>query len=157
MIPQLIFLIFLIAAIVFFSINVRKIIRNINLGRPVDRSDRPAERFLVMLKVAFGQTKMTKRPVAAILHFFVYVGFIIINLEVLEIIIDGLFGTHRIFGSPLGGLYNVLIGSFEILAALVLIGVIAFYARRNFLKVKRFSGVEMTQWPKSGRILSIAS
>jgi len=149
MIPQLIFLIIAIAAIVLFTINVRKIIRNINLGRPADRSDRPAERFMVMLKVAFGQTKMTKRPVAAILHFFVYVGFIIINLEVLEIIIDGLFGTHRIFASPLGGLYNVLIGSFEILAALVLIGVIAFYARRNFLKIRRFYGVEMTKWPRS--------
>ena len=149
MIPQLIFLIFLLAASVWFTINVRKIIRNINLGRPTDRSDRPAERWMTMLKVAFGQTKMTKRPIAAILHFFVYIGFIIINLEVLEIIIDGLFGTHRIFAAPLGGLYNVLIGSFEILAALVLIGVIAFYARRNFLKLKRFTGVEMTKWPRS--------
>jgi heterodisulfide reductase subunit C len=149
MIPQLIFLVFVIAAIVLFTMNVRKISRNINLGRPLDRSDRPAERFMVMLKVAFGQTKMTKRPIPALLHFFVYVGFIIINLEVLEIIIDGLFGTHRIFASPLGGLYSFLIGSFEILAALVLIGVIAFYARRNFLKLKRFSGVEMTKWPKT--------
>src|SRR5687768_7091719 len=149
MIPQLIFLAFLIAAIALFTINVRKIIRNINLGRPTDRSDRPGERFMTMLKVAFGQTKMTKRPVAAVLHFFVYAGFIIINLEVLEIIIDGLFGTHRIFASPLGGLYGVLIGSFEILAALVLIGVIAFYARRNFLKLRRFSGVEMTKWPRA--------
>ena len=149
MIPQLIFLAFLIAAIVLFTINVRKIIRNINLGRPTDRSDRPGERLITMLKVAFGQTKMTKRPVAAVLHFFVYAGFIIINLEVLEIIIDGLFGTHRIFAAPLGGLYSVLIGSFEILAALVLIGVIAFYARRNFLKLRRFSGVEMTKWPRA--------
>ncbi|HUH32756.1 MAG TPA: (Fe-S)-binding protein [Daejeonella sp.] len=149
MIPQLIFLAFLIAAIVLFTINVRKIIRNINLGRPTDRSDRPAKRFMTMLRVAFGQTKMTKRPVAAVLHFFVYAGFIIINLEVLEIIIDGLFGTHRIFASPLGGLYHFLIGSFEILAALVLIGVIAFYARRNFLKIRRFSGVEMTKWPRT--------
>ena len=149
MIPQLIFLVFVIAAIVLFAMNVRKISRNINLGRPLNRSDRPAERFMVMLKVAFGQTKMTKRPIPALLHFFVYVGFIIINLEVLEIIIDGLFGTHRIFAAPLGGLYSFLIGSFEILAALVLIGVIAFYARRNFLKLKRFSGVEMTNWPKS--------
>jgi heterodisulfide reductase subunit C len=149
MIPQLIFLIFLLAAIVLFSINVRKIIRNINLGRPADRSDRPAERWMTMLKVAFGQSKMTKRPIAAILHFFVYAGFIIINLEVLEIIIDGVFGTHRIFAAPLGSLYNVLIGSFEILAALVLFGVIAFYARRNFLKLKRFRGVEMTKWPRT--------
>ncbi len=149
MIAQLIFLVFTIAAIVFFSINVRKISRNINLGRPLDRSDRKAERWLTMLKVAFGQTKMTKRPIAALLHFFVYAGFIIINLEVLEIIIDGLFGTHRIFASPLGGLYNFLIGSFEVLAGLVLFGVIVFYIRRNILKLKRFSGPEMTQWPKS--------
>jgi heterodisulfide reductase subunit C len=149
MIAQLLFLLFTIAAIVLFTINVRKIIRNINLGRPLNRSDRPAERFMVMLKVAFGQTKMTRRPVAAILHFFVYVGFIIINLEVLEIIIDGLFGTHRIFASPLGGIYSFLIGSFEVLAALVLVGVIAFFARRNFLKLKRFTGVEMTSWPRS--------
>ena len=149
MIAQLIFLVFSIAAIVFFTFNVRKIIRNINLGRPLNRSDRPAKRFMVMLKVAFGQTKMIKRPVAAILHFFVYAGFIIINLEVMEIILDGIFGTHRIFASPLGAIYSILIGSFEILAALVLIGVIVFYARRNFLKLKRFSGVEMTSWPRS--------
>ncbi|WP_026896770.1 (Fe-S)-binding protein [Daejeonella oryzae] len=149
MIAQLIFLLFTIAAVVLFTINVRKIIRNINLGRPLNRSDRKAERLMVMLKVAFGQTKMTKKPVAAILHFFVYVGFIIINLEVLEIIIDGLFGTHRIFAAPLGGIYSFLIGSFEILAALVLVGVIAFYARRNFIRLKRFTGVEMTSWPKS--------
>ncbi len=149
MLLQILFLVITIAATAFFSINVRKIARNINLGRPEDRSDRPAERLMVMLKVAFGQTKMAKRPVAAVLHLFVYIGFVIINIEVLEIIIDGLFGTHRIFASPLGGFYNVLIASFEVLAALVLIGVIAFLARRNMLKLKRFSGVEMTKWPTS--------
>lgn len=149
MLQQVIFLLIAVAAVTLFTINVRKIIRNIQLGRPADRSDRPAERLVVMLKVAFGQTKMAKRPVAAILHLFVYIGFVIINLEVLEIILDGLFGTHRIFASPLGGLYNVLIASFEILAALVLIGVIAFLFRRNMLKLKRFNGVEMTKWPTS--------
>ncbi len=149
MVLQILFLIIAAAAITLFSLNVRKIIRNIRLGRPADRSDRPAERLMVMLKVAFGQTKMTKRPVAFILHLFVYIGFVIINLEVLEIIIDGLFGTHRIFASPLGGLYSVLIASFEVLAALVLFGVIAFLIRRNILKVRRFSGVEMTKWPTS--------
>ncbi len=149
MIAQTLFLLIVIAAVALFTINVRKIIRNINLGRPENRSDRPAERLITMLKVAFGQTKMVKRPVAAILHFFVYAGFIIINLEVLEIIIDGLFGTHRIFSSFLGGGYNFLIGSFEVLAVLVLVGVIAFFARRNFLKLKRFSGTEMTKWPRS--------
>ncbi len=149
MIAQLIFLLITIVAVTLFTINVRKIIRNINLGRPEDRSDRLGERLKTMLKVAFGQTKMVKRPVAAILHFFVYAGFIIINLEVLEIILDGLLGTHRLFSSFLGGFYNFLIGSFEILAALVLISVIAFYARRNFLKLKRFSGVEMKKWSRS--------
>ncbi len=148
MVLQIIFLIIAAAAIAFFSKNVRKISRNIHLGRPEDRSDRPAERLKTMLKVAFGQTKMVKRPVAAVLHFFVYLGFIVINLEVLEIIIDGLFGTHRIF-APLGALYNVLIASFEILAALVLTGVIAFLIRRNILRLRRFSGVEMTSWPRS--------
>ncbi|WP_411273714.1 4Fe-4S dicluster domain-containing protein [Daejeonella sp.] len=149
MLLQILFLLIALAAIGFFIINARKISRNINLGRPLDRSDRPTERTMLMLKVAFGQTKMAKRPVAFILHLFVYVGFVIINLEVLEIIIDGIFGTHRIFASPLGGLYNVLIASFEVLAALVLFGVITFFARRNFLNIKRFSGVEMTKWPTS--------
>lgn len=146
---QVIFLLIAAAAVTLFTMNVQKIIRNIHLGRSVNRSDRPSERLVTMLKVAFGQTKMVKRPVAAILHLFVYIGFVVINLEVLEIIIDGLFGTHRIFAGPMNGLYNVLIASFEVLAALVLIGVIAFLIRRNLLKLKRFSGIEMTEWPKS--------
>ena len=149
MVLQIIFLIIATAAIVLFSLNVRKIIRNIKLGKDLDRSDRPSERLATMLKVAFGQSKMTKKPLAAVLHLFVYLGFIIINLEVLEIIIDGLFGTHRIFAQPLGVVYNVLIAGFEILAALVLIGVITFFARRNILKIKRFTGTEMTSWPRS--------
>lgn len=149
MVLQIIFLIIATAAIVLFSLNVRKIIRNIKLGKDLDRSDRPSERMATMLKVAFGQSKMTKKPLAAVLHLFVYLGFIIINLEVLEIIIDGLFGTHRIFAQPLGVVYKVLIAGFEILAALVLIGVIAFFARRNILKIKRFTGTEMTSWPRS--------
>ena len=149
MIAQILFFLFTAAAIVLFSINVRKIRRNILLGRDEDRSDQPTERFKTMLKVAFGQTKMTKRPVAALLHFFVYAGFVIINIEVLEIIIDGLFGTHRVFAQPLGPLYNILIGSFEILAFLVLAACVVFLIRRNVLKLRRFSGKEMTSWPKS--------
>lgn len=149
MIAQILFFLFTAAAIVLFSINVRKIRRNILLGRDENRSDRPAERFKTMLKVAFGQTKMTKRPVAALLHFFVYAGFVIINIEVLEIIIDGLFGTHRVFAQPLGPLYNILIGSFEILAFLVLAACVVFLIRRNVLKLRRFSGKEMTSWPKT--------
>jgi len=148
MVLQVIFLLIAAAAIAFFTKNAGKISRNIHLGKATDRSDRPQERLMTMLKVAFGQSKMVKRPVAAILHLFVYVGFVIINIEVLEIIIDGLFGTHRIF-APLGAVYNVLIASFEILAALVLIGVITFFIRRNILKLRRFSGIEMTSWPRS--------
>jgi len=149
MVLQILFLIIAAAAIVLFSLNVRKIIRNINLGRALDRSDRPSERLAIMLKVAFGQSKMAKKPVAFLLHLFVYIGFVIINLEVLEIIIDGIFGTHRIFAEPLGSLYNVLIASFEVLASLVLIGVIVFFARRNIVHIKRFSGTEMGKWPRS--------
>lgn len=148
MLAQIIFFLIFALAVILFTIQVRKISRNIKLGRDIDRSDHPAERWKVMAKVALGQTKMVRRPIAGIMHIFVYLGFIIINIEVLEIIIDGLFGTHRIF-SFLGGLYNFLIGSFEILALLVLVSVIVFLARRLILQLKRFSGVEMTAWPKA--------
>jgi heterodisulfide reductase subunit C len=148
MISQIIFSLAFIAAVIFFTLQVRKIIRNINLGKDINRSDRPAERWAIMAKLALGQSKMVVRPVAGIMHIFVYVGFVIINLEVLEIIIDGIFGTHRIF-SFLGDFYNFLIGSFEILALLVLVGVLVFLARRLIIGLKRFSGVEMTAWPKS--------
>ncbi len=148
MISQIIFLIAFVTAVVFFSIQVKKIIRNINLGKNINRSDHPKKRWLTMAKVALGQSKMVTKPIAGIMHVFVYVGFVIINIEVLEIIIDGLFGTHRIF-SFLGGFYNFLIASFEILALLVLVGVLVFLARRLILGLKRFSGVEMTAWPKS--------
>ena len=101
-----------------------------------------------MLRVAFGQGKMIRRPIAGILHLIVYIGFIIINIELLEIIIDGIFGSHRIFSSYFPRLYNILIGSFEILALLVLISVIIFWIRRNILKIKRFLKDEMKGWPK---------
>jgi len=149
MIAQVLFLLIVIAAISLFTWNVRKIIRNINLGLPVNRSDRKPERWKTMLRVAFGQTKMFARPVPAIMHFLIYAGFLIINIEVLEIIIDGLFGTHRIFSTPLGGLYNFIIAAFEWLAIGVLIACWVFLIRRNILRVRRFFGVEMTAWPRS--------
>jgi heterodisulfide reductase subunit C len=149
MIAQLIFLVILIAAVYLFSKNAGKIRRNILLGRDTNRSDQPEKRWRVMAKIALGQTKMVKRPIAAVMHFFIYIGFIIINLEVLEIVIDGLFGSHRIFSKPLGSLYGLLIGSFEVLAILVLTACVVFLARRNIIRLKRFSGTEMTQWPKS--------
>lgn len=147
-VAQIIFALVLIAGIGFFARNVRRMVRNIKLGRDVDRTDNKAERFKTMALLALGQSKMVRRPIAGILHIIVYVGFIIINIEVLEIIIDGLFGTHRIFAS-LGSVYDVLIGSFEILAFLVLVGVIIFWTRRNISRIKRFWANEMTSWPKN--------
>jgi heterodisulfide reductase subunit C len=149
MIAQIIFIIILLGAIYLFGKNVAKVRRNILLGRDTDRSDRPAERWAIMARVALGQTKMVKRPTAAVMHFFIYVGFVIINLEVLEIMIDGVFGSHRVFSKPLGSLYGLLIGGFEVLALLVLVSCVVFLARRNIVKIKRFSGTEMTTWPKS--------
>ncbi|MDX1542540.1 MAG: (Fe-S)-binding protein [Christiangramia sp.] len=147
-IAQILFVIALVAGIGFFARNIRRIIRNIKLGKEIDRTDNPGERFAKMARIAFGQSKMVRRPLAGALHIIVYLGFIIINIEVLEIIIDGIFGTHRIL-SFLGGFYNVLIASFEILAILVLVGVILFWTRRNISKLKRFWSREMKGWPKN--------
>lgn len=148
MAAQIIFIFLFAAAVYFFALNIRKIRRNINLGKPLDRSDRPAERWMTMARVALGQSKMVVRPVAGIMHIFVYVGFVIINIEVLEIIIDGVSGTHRVF-SFLGSFYNFLIGSFEILAILTIIGCAVFLVRRNVIRMKRFWSREMTAWPRT--------
>jgi heterodisulfide reductase subunit C len=144
---QALFLLLLIVGFGFFIKNVKKLIRNIKLGRDIDRTDNPKARWKNMIRVALGQSKMVKRPIPAILHIFVYVGFIIINIEMLEIIIDGLFGTHRVF-KFLGGGYDFLIGFFEILAFLVIFGVVVFWIRRNIIKLKRFNQPEMDGWPK---------
>lgn len=146
--PNILFAVLLVLTIGFFARNVRKLRRNISLGKDVGRSDKKPERWSNMLRIAFGQSKMVKRPIAGLLHIIVYVGFIVINIEVLEIIIDGLFGTHRVF-SFLGGFYSFLIGTFEILAVLVLIAVIAFWARRIVLRIPRFWNKEMKGWPKN--------
>ena len=148
MASQIIFIILTLAGVALFAFNVRKVIRNIKIGKATNRSDQPAKRLMTMLKVAFGQTKMAVRPIPFLLHLVVYLGFVIINLEVLEIVIDGAFGTHRVFAG-LGGLYDFLIGSFEFLAIGVWLACVIFLIRRNILKIKRFSGVEMTSWPKS--------
>ena len=146
--PNILFAIALVIGIGYFVRNVQKLIRNIKLGKHVDVSDNKPQRLKNMINIALGQNKMVRRPIAGFLHVIVYVGFIIINIEVLEIIIDGLFNTHRIF-SGIGSLYGVLIGSFEILAVLVLVAVIVFWARRNVIKIKRFWNSEMTSWPKN--------
>ena len=145
--PNILFILALAAGVGFFVINCRKLIRNIKLGRDENRSDNKPQRFKNMAKIALGQYKMVRRPVSGIIHVLVYLGFIIINIEVLEIIIDGIFGTHRIF-SFLGGFYDFLIAVFEIFALLVLVGVIIFWIRRNVLHIKRFLNKELKGWPK---------
>jgi heterodisulfide reductase subunit C len=148
--PNIIFAIILILGIGYFARNIKKIIRNIKLGQAVDASDNKSERWSNMARIALGQSKMVRRPVSGFLHVIVYVGFIIINIEVLEIIIDGLFGTHRIGQQILpASLYGFLIGAFEVLAVLVLVSVIIFWLRRNIIKIKRFLSSEMKGWPKS--------
>lgn len=147
-IDNILFVTVLILTIFLFSNNFKKIFNNIRLGRAENRSDKPILRLKNMFRVAFGQGKMIRRPIAGILHLIVYIGFIIINIELLEIIVDGIFGTHRIFSQYFPGLYNILIGGFEILALLVLISVIIFWIRRNILKIKRFLKDEMRGWPK---------
>lgn len=146
---NILFAILLIVGFGFFAASVKKIIRNINLGVDVDRKDNPKARWKNMALIALGQSKMVRRPVAGILHIFVYVGFIIINIELLEIIIDGLFGTHRIFAPFLGVVYDVLIASFEILAILVIFAVTVFWIRRNIIRLKRFINSDLNGFPKS--------
>ena len=149
-ISNIIFLILFAVAVTFFIRNLNRIIANIKLGREINRSDRSTERWKNMFRVAMGQSKMTRRPVAGVLHIILYLGFLIINIEMIEIIVDGIFGTHRFLASILSlGLYKFLIGSFEILAILVLVACIIFLVRRNFLRIKRFWSKEMTAWPRT--------
>ena len=146
-IPNILFFLLLAAGVGYFTKNIRTVIRNIKLGIPVAINDHKKERYGNVARIALGQSKLLKRPVSGALHAIVYLGFIIINIEVLEIIIDGLLGTHRIFAF-LGGFYDFLIGTFEILALLVLVSVVLFWMRRNVLKIKRFLSPEMKGWPK---------
>ena len=146
--PNIIFALLLITALFFFTKNILSIRRNILLGKDIERKDQSKKRWSNMIRIALGQSKMVTKPIAGSLHVIVYIGFVIINIELLEIILDGLFGTHRLFASYLGGFYNVLIASFEILAALVLVAVILFWTRRNVIKIKRFLSSEMKGWPK---------
>ena len=133
-------------SIYFFARNIGKIRRNILLGKDVQLNDHRSDRLKMLLRVAFGQTKMAVRPVPFVLHFIVYAGFILINIEVLEIFIDGIFGTHRAL-SFFGPVYNLAIGFFEILAFCVLISCIIFLIRRFVIKIKRFTSPELKGFP----------
>jgi len=143
-----IFTIIFFVAIGLFIRNTRRIIRNIKLGRKTDRSDQRIKRWKHMIRVALGQSKMTVRPVAGLLHIIIYVGFIVINIELLEIVLDGFLGTHRVLSPYLGSAYNVLIATFEIFALLVIIAVTVFWLRRNAMRIRRFWQPEMKGWPK---------
>lgn len=148
-IANVIFVLLLAGAGFLFYRNFSKIIRNIRLGKDVDRSDNPSLRWKTMARVALGQSKMTVRPVAGILHILVYAGFVIINIEILEIVLDGIFGTHRLFASVLGSGYIPFINLFEVLALLVLVSCVVFLIRRNIVKIQRFWKPEMKGWPAS--------
>ncbi len=146
---QIIFILVSITAIFLFTKKIKEIRRNILLGRDETINDNPGLRWKNVMLLAFGQKKMFRNPTVAILHFFVYAGFVIINIEVLEIILDGIFGTHRLFAAPLGSLYTVLINAFEVLALLVLSGCAIFLIRRNIIKLKRFISKDLDGWPRS--------
>ena len=147
--PNIIFIGVLFFGLYFFARNLSRLYRNINFGKSIDvRGDRK-QRFLNMCKIALGQGKLIKRPISGMLHVIVYVGFIIINIELLEIVLDGVLGTHRIFSDYLGELYGYLISTFELLAFLVVVAVTIFWLRRNVINIKRFFGDNMKGWPKN--------
>ncbi len=145
---QIAFVAVVAAATFFLYRRINRIRQNILMGKDLIRNDSRPERLRTMLLVAFGQKKMFKRMVPAILHFFIYIGFLVINLEVLEFVLDGIFGTHRLFAPFLGGFYTVLMNVFEFLAVAVLLSCVVFLLRRNVLRLERFMSSEMKGWSK---------
>ncbi len=147
-IGSIVFIVMLLGAGGFFSMQIMRIAGNIKMGKSINRSDNFSERLKVMTLVALGQKKMFQRPIPALLHTFIYVAFLFTQIELIEIIIDGVTGNHRVFWQPLGGLYTFVISLIEVLSLLALVATFAFLARRNLLKVPRFQMSEMTGWPK---------
>ena len=149
-IDNIIFFIALVIGFGLFFRSLKEIYRNIQLGKESNRSDQKPKRWETMAKVALGQSKMGKRPVAGFFHVIVYVGFVIINIELLEIIVDGIFGTHRFLATIVGNsLYGAFTATLEVLALLVIIAVVVFFIRRNFYGIKRFQMKELFGWPKN--------
>src|SRR5688572_28082385 len=146
---QILFIVISIVAVWLFARKVKEIRRNINLGHDEDYSDNKPLRWKNLLLIAFGQKKMFRNPLVAVMHFVIYAGFIIINIEVLEIMLDGILGTHRLFAEPLGGLYSFLINSFEFLAVGVILVCVIFLIRRNIIKLRRFIHNDLDGWPRS--------
>lgn len=152
MLSPIVFSVLLISVAVFFTYHARKIRRNILLGKDIDLSGNKSERIKTMLRVAFGQSKMVVRPVAGIMHFFIYAAFVITQIELLEIVVDGVSGGHRriwhaVDGTFLSGLYTFVINFIEILSVLALIATITFLSRRNIIRLARFQKPEMKGWP----------
>jgi len=157
MVAIILFSVLLLLGIGAFAMNLGRIRANILLGRDVDRTDNKSERFKTMALVALGQKKMFKRPIPAVLHLMLYAAFVITQIELIEIFADGLTGQHRIFRGSLGGFYTFMISFIEILSILAFIATFAFLARRNLLKIPRFTMNEMTGWPKlDGNLILVA-
>ena len=148
MIANIIFILFITAGTVWFAINVRKVRRNILLGKDVNRKDNSPERWKIMTLVALGQKKMFSRPLPALLHLFLYAAFVITQIELIEIFADGTIGSHRILRPSLGSFYTFMISFIEILSVLAFIGTIGFLSRRNLVKVPRLASRELNGWPK---------
>lgn len=150
------FILLFLAGTGLFALNMKKIIRNIRLGRKVNRTDQSSARWKNMLLVAFGQKKMFARPVPALLHFVLYTAFMITQIELIEIILDGVSGGHRVFKPFLGGFYTFMISLIEILSVTAFIATVIFLARRNLLKLPRLNGKDMLGWPtKDGNLILI--
>ena len=148
MISQVFFILLLIIGFGLFAWNIQFIRQNINLGKDLDRSDQKSKRLKTMLLVAFGQQKMFQRILPAIFHLFIYLAFLLTSTELIEIIVDGVFGIHRFFHPYLGSLYTLIISTIELLSVLAFVATLVFLARRNLLKVPRFQMSEMSGWPK---------
>lgn len=146
---QLLFIVCLLAASFFIYKRTSRIKKNIQLGKPENRSDQPDKRLRTMLLIAFGQKKMFSNPIVGLMHLVIYAGFIIINIEVLEIVLDGILGTHRLFAPYLGGFYSFLINVFEFLAVGVIVVCVIFLIRRYLLPIRRFHAYELTKWPRT--------
>ena len=148
-IAEILFTVLTGIALFLFTKNLLKIRRNILMGKELAIKDNPTLRWKNVFILAFGQKKMFRNLLVALLHLVVYVGFVIINIELLEIIVDGITGSHRIFAPFLGSYYAILINTFEALALLVLIACVVFLVRRNIIKLKRFASNDLNGWPRS--------
>jgi heterodisulfide reductase subunit C len=149
LISEIIFTLITLLSFGIFAQKILRIRRSILLGKTAELNDHPGQRWRNVILLALGQKKMFQKPIVAVLHLILYIGFIIINIELLEIIVDGVLGTHRVFSKSMGGLYPFLINTFEILALLVTIACIIFLIRRNVIKLKRFISKDLEGWPRS--------